>query len=130
MPSIDGTAIARSRLPRLSAARFDVRRARYGSVRYFDETANPYAKRRGRPMSAPRPLLGVVMDPIETIKPKKDSTLAMMLAAQRAGFGLAYFRQQDLTVRDGAPRARGNLVTVRDDPEDWFTLGEPWNDGL
>ena len=31
-------------------------------------------------MTEARPVLGVVMDPIESIKPKKDSTLAMMLA--------------------------------------------------
>ena len=51
-------------------------------------------------------LLGVVMDPIEGIQPKKDSTLAMLLAAQRRGWTLVYFRQQDLSVRDGAPSAR------------------------
>ena len=56
-------------------------------------------------MTESRPLLGVVMDPIETIKPKKDSTLAMLLAAQRAGWAIAYFRQQDLMVRDGVRRA-------------------------
>ena len=39
-------------------------------------------------MSQVKPLLGVVMDPVETIKPKKDSTLAMLLAAQRRGFDL------------------------------------------
>ena len=38
-------------------------------------------------MSQSRRLLGVVMDPIDTIKPKKDSTLAMLLAAQRRGLG-------------------------------------------
>jgi glutathione synthase len=70
------------------------------------------------------------MDPIETIKPKKDSTLAMMLAAQRAGWALVYLRQQDLMVRDGAPLGQGRLVTVRDDPENWFELGDPWNQGL
>ncbi len=63
--------------------------------------------RRGMAMSQSRPVLGVVMDPIETIKPKKDSTLAMMLAAQRAGWSLVYFRQQDLLVRDGAPLGQG-----------------------
>ena len=47
-------------------------------------------------MTESRPVLGVVMDPIETIKPRKDSTLAMMLAAQRAGWSLVYFRQHDL----------------------------------
>jgi glutathione synthase len=70
------------------------------------------------------------MDPIETIKPKKDSTLAMLLAAQRAGFGLAYFRQQDLMVRDGAAIGHGRRLTVRDDPEQWFELGASWSNGL
>jgi glutathione synthase len=81
-------------------------------------------------MTASSPLLGVVMDPIETIKPKKDSTLAMLLAAQRAGFSLAYFRQQDLMVRDGVAEGHGKLLTVRDDPERWFELGAPWSNGL
>jgi glutathione synthase len=81
-------------------------------------------------MTDSRPVLGVVMDPIETIKPKKDSTLAMLLAAQRHGYGVVYFRQQDLSVRDGAPRGDGHWLTVRDDPDDWFDLGAPWQDGL
>jgi len=81
-------------------------------------------------MSESRPLLGVVMDPIETIKPKKDSTLAMLLAAQRAGWAIAYFRQQDLMVRDGVAAGHGQLLTVRDDPDEWFELGAPWSNGL
>ncbi|HEX5047894.1 MAG TPA: glutathione synthase [Gammaproteobacteria bacterium] len=75
-------------------------------------------------------LLGVVMDPIETIKPKKDSTLAMLLAAQKQGFGLVYFRQHDLVVRDGAPLGHGHWVTVHDHPEHWFDLGDAWSGGL
>jgi glutathione synthase len=70
------------------------------------------------------------MDPIETIKPKKDSTLAMLLAAQRAGWSIVYFRQQDLLVRDGAPLGHGRHLEVRDDPESWFTLGGSWSQGL
>jgi glutathione synthase len=81
-------------------------------------------------MTEARPVLGVVMDPIETIKPKKDSTLAMLLAAQRAGWSLIYFRQQDLMVRDGAPLGAGRHVEVRDDPDEWFTLGGSWSSGL
>ena len=50
-------------------------------------------------MSRAGRLLGVVMDPIEGIQPKKDSTLAMLLAAQRRGWTLIYFRQQDLAVK-------------------------------
>ena len=34
--------------------------------------------------------LGVVMDPIETINFKKDSTLAMMIEAQRKGHEIIY----------------------------------------
>jgi glutathione synthase len=81
-------------------------------------------------MTESRPLLGVVMDPIEGITPKKDSTLAMLLAAQRRGFEVVYLRQQDLSVVDGAPRGRGRRITVRDDSTSWFELGAPWDRGL
>jgi len=81
-------------------------------------------------MTESRPVLGVVMDPIETIKPRKDSTLAMMLAAQRAGWSLVYLRQHDLMVRDGAPLGAGRHVEVRDDPDEWFALGGSWSGGL
>ena len=75
-------------------------------------------------------LLGVVMDPIEGIQPKKDSTLAMFLAAQRRGWTLIYFRQQDLSVRDGAPLGKGASLTVRDDPDLWFEQIGSWEGGL
>jgi glutathione synthase len=81
-------------------------------------------------MTEARPVLGVVMDPIETIKPKKDSTLAMLLAAQRVGWSIVYLRQQDLLVRDGAPLGAGRHLEVRDNPESWFTLGGAWHHGL
>ena len=74
--------------------------------------------------------LGVVMDPIESIQPKKDSTLAMLLAAQRRGWALTYFRQQDLAVRDGAALGRGRRITVRDDNASWFELGDEWQGSL
>ncbi len=75
-------------------------------------------------------LLGVVMDPIEGIQPKKDSTLAMLLAAQRRGWTLVYFRQQDLSVRDGAALGKGVSLTVRDDPDVWFEQVGSWEGGL
>jgi glutathione synthase len=81
-------------------------------------------------MSESRRLLGVVMDPIGSIKPKKDSTLAMLLAAQRQSFDIVYFRQQDLEVRDGAPVGQGSRLKVRDDSERWFEIGIPWSGGL
>ena len=81
-------------------------------------------------MTDSRPLLGVVMDPIETIKPKKDSTLAMLLAAQKRGWSIVYFRQQDLIVRDGKPRGLGRRLQVHDDAERWFELGGSWDHAL
>jgi glutathione synthase len=69
--------------------------------------------------------LAVVMDPIEDIKPAKDTTLAMMLAAQRRGWPLSYLELRHLWLRDGVAYGRAHPVTVRDDPADWHTLGEP-----
>ena len=40
--------------------------------------------------------LGVVMDPIGAIKPYKDTTLALLLAAQRHGYAIRYFEMNDL----------------------------------
>ena len=66
----------------------------------------------------------VVMDPIATIKPAKDTTLAMLLAAQRRGWTLLYTEQHDLWLNDGVAFARVRPVRVRDDMKDWFELGD------
>lgn len=68
--------------------------------------------------------LGVVMDPIGSIKPYKDTTLALMLAAQSRGWSLRYFELGDLWVRDGIAFGRSRVVEVRDDPKDWYRFGE------
>ncbi len=57
-------------------------------------------------MCADKVTLGVVMDPIGSIKPYKDSTLAMLLEAQARGWIIHYMEQPDLYVRDGVARAR------------------------
>ncbi len=68
--------------------------------------------------------LAVVMDPIDEIKYVKDSTLAMLLAAQARGFELFYLEQRDLSLRDGIAFGHTRPLMVRADPQDWFTLGE------
>jgi glutathione synthase len=68
--------------------------------------------------------LVVVMDPISDIKPAKDTTLAMLLAAQARGWELWYAEQADLWLRDGVPMARLKPVTVKNDLQDWYALGE------
>ncbi len=69
--------------------------------------------------------LGVVMDPIARIQYAKDSTLAMLLAAQARGFELRYLEQADLWLRDGRAFGRARPLSVAADPRSWFTLGEP-----
>jgi glutathione synthase len=69
--------------------------------------------------------VAVVMEPIEDIKPAKDTTLAMMLAAQRRGWEVSYLELRHLWLRDGVAMGRVHPVTVRDDHGDWFTRGEP-----
>jgi glutathione synthase len=66
--------------------------------------------------------LGVVMDPIQSIVPKKDSTLAMLLEAQRRGAEIHYMLQSDLRLLEGEAYARSRVLGVKDDPNDWFTL--------
>lgn len=73
--------------------------------------------------------VAVLMDPISAIKTAKDSTLAMLLEAQRRGHSLHYLEQGDLALRGGAPWARLAPLSVRDDPQHWYTLGQAqWRD--
>jgi len=69
-------------------------------------------------------VLGVVMDPIGAIKPYKDTTLALMLAAQQRGWALRYLEMHDLWLRDGVAWGRARPVKVFDDKKHWFELGE------
>jgi len=68
--------------------------------------------------------LVVVMDPIGAIKPAKDSTLGLLLAAQARGWQLFYAEQKDLWLRDGV--AFGSLAPLKvfEDLANWFTLGQ------
>ena len=68
--------------------------------------------------------LAVLMDPIDAIRPYKDTTFAMLLEAQRRGYRLLYMTHGDLALRDGSPWARLAPLTVRDQRHDWFTLGD------
>jgi glutathione synthase len=66
--------------------------------------------------------LGIVMDPIGAIAFKKDSSLAMLLAAQARGWSLFYMEQQDLYQKASVARARIRPLQVFEDPEHWFEL--------
>jgi glutathione synthase len=64
--------------------------------------------------------LGVVMDPISLITPKKDTSLAMLLAVQRRGWEIRYMELGDMLLRDGVPFAYSQPLLVRDSLEDWY----------
>lgn len=71
--------------------------------------------------------LGVIMDPIEDIAFYKDTSLALLLAAQERGWDLHYMQQGDLYLRDGEPRASMRSLHVANNPEHWYDL-EPRHD--
>jgi glutathione synthase len=67
--------------------------------------------------------LGIVMDPIESINPKKDSTFAMMLAAQKRGWQISVMTLEDLSLNKDVLTLNYQTITVRDDPRDYFQSG-------
>ncbi|QGS58752.1 glutathione synthase [Shewanella algae] len=68
--------------------------------------------------------LGIVMDPIKDINIKKDSSFAMLLAAQSRGYELFYMEMQDLALLQGEAWAKMRPLKVQEDPTDWYQLGE------
>lgn len=68
--------------------------------------------------------LGILMDPIQSINIKKDSSFAMLLEAQQRGYQLFYMEQPDLFLRHGKAFARMAPIKVQRDTGCWFELGE------
>ena len=68
--------------------------------------------------------IGVVMDPIESITYKKDSTLAMLWEADSRGWQIFYLLQSDLYVDNGKAMARMTRLQPKQDPQHWYDFGE------
>ncbi|MBE7374997.1 glutathione synthase [Pseudomonas lopnurensis] len=68
--------------------------------------------------------VGIIMDPIAQIAFKKDSSLAMLLAAQARGWTLFYMEQRDLYQLGDQARGRMRPLRVFHDPEHWFETDE------
>ncbi|SUI84970.1 glutathione synthase [Shewanella putrefaciens] len=68
--------------------------------------------------------LGIVMDPISEINIKKDSSFAMLMAAQERGYQLFYMEMTDLAMVNGVAMANMRPLTVFNDASKWFELGE------
>jgi glutathione synthase len=64
------------------------------------------------------------MDPIDSINIKKDTSFGMLLQAQARGYEISYMELGDLYFDQGRPMAQMRSLSVKADPNDWFTLGE------
>ncbi len=68
--------------------------------------------------------LGIVMDPISEINIKKDSSFAMLMAAQERGYQLFYMEMADLAMVNGVAMGNMRPLKVINDASKWFELGE------
>lgn len=72
--------------------------------------------------------LCVVMDPLDSLSVKKDSTLAMIWAAQARDWAVFVVQQQDILLKDGIVYAWMRTVKLLDisgTRPNWYQLGKP-----
>src|ERR1700722_3252750 len=74
--------------------------------------------------------VAVQMDPIARINIRGDSTFALLLEAQKRGHGLSYYTPDKLSLKGEELVAPVQVLTVRDEVGDHFTLGEPRREPL
>lgn len=67
--------------------------------------------------------LAFILDPLYTLKPYKDSSVAMLLEAAARGHQLFALRQQDIILRDGQVTGYAKSLRVAADHADWYELG-------
>jgi glutathione synthase len=74
--------------------------------------------------------VAVQMDPIARINIRGDSTFALLLEAQKRGHRLSYYTPDKLSLKGEEVVAPVQVLTVRDQAGDYFTLGEPRREQL
>lgn len=74
--------------------------------------------------------VGVIMDPIEKIKPQKDSSFALMLEAQARGMELYYMEMQDIALLNGRAVADMRPLQLSDSSDSYYALGESQREHL
>lgn len=68
--------------------------------------------------------LAIVMDPISAINIKKDTSFAMLMAAQSRGYELSYLEMADLYLEKGKPMCSSRSLKVEQDTNSWYELGD------
>lgn len=74
--------------------------------------------------------IAVVMDPIERINPAKDTSFALLLEAQKRGHDLYYVEPGSLSIQDALAHGRLAVLTVKDDRNQYYELGDWRNTAL
>ena len=69
--------------------------------------------------------IAFVIDPIETFHLEKDSTIAMMRAAQKRGWKISVMQPQDLFVERAVAMARSQSLTLTNTTPNWYELSPP-----
>src|SRR4029079_10524033 len=64
--------------------------------------------------------LGFVVDPLDHLKPYKDSSVAMMREASRRGHEIHAFEAREMFVREGSVRATMRRLEVSTDDAAWY----------
>lgn len=67
--------------------------------------------------------LAILMDPLQTLKPYKDSTVAMIKSANQLGWSCVYFTQADMFCKKGHAYANVTKLIIRDEKQkDWAEI--------
>ncbi|MFT6098640.1 MAG: glutathione synthase [Arenicella sp.] len=66
--------------------------------------------------------IGVVMDPIDSINIKKDSTFEMIWQAQLLGWDVEYLEMNDLSIDNGIAYGDARSLSAYQNAEHWFDL--------
>lgn len=74
--------------------------------------------------------LAVILDPLASLKTYKDSTYAIMLAAQQRGHDIFVIQQEDLYARDGQVRCSAQAIVIDDGAAPWYRIEEPFDASL
>ncbi|WWP00827.1 MAG: glutathione synthase [Candidatus Dasytiphilus stammeri] len=74
--------------------------------------------------------LGIIMDPISNINPKKDSSFAILLEAQRRKYEIYYMELNDLFIQKSIACARTRILNVKDNPYEWYSFYSEYVIGL
>jgi glutathione synthase len=74
--------------------------------------------------------VAVQMDPIARINIRGDSTFALLLEAQKRGHSLSYYTPDKLSQNGEELVAPVQILSVRDEESDHFSLGEPRREAL